>query len=64
MTVKEKIHNAICCQRLSLKNEGERQWYTYKIRITKLFWSRNLYDGYQIEVYNKITSMHLETIYC
>lgn len=64
MSVKEKILNAIYCQKLSLANEGERKWYNYKTRVTKLFWGRNLYDGYQIEVYNKITGIHLETIYC
>lgn len=64
MELKHKILNAVTKQKLSLKNEGERFWYSYKIRITILYWSRNLYDGYQIEVYDKKTAIHLETVVC
>lgn len=62
MNIKHQILNAINSNKLSLKNEGERFWYNYKIRITKLFWSTNLYDGYLIEVYDKKSDMHLNTI--
>lgn len=62
MTVTHKILNAINNNRLSLKNEGEKFWYNYKIRITKLIWSRNLHDGYLVEVYDKHSGLHLNTI--
>jgi len=62
MNIKHQILSAINSNKLSLKNEGERFWHNYKIRITKLFWSRNLYDGYLIEVYDKKSDMHLNTI--
>ena len=62
MDIEKKILKAIENNRLSLKNEGERFWHNYKIRISKLFWSRNLYDGYLIEVYDKLSGLHLNTV--
>lgn len=62
MNIKHQIIDAINCNRLSLKNEGEKFWHNYKIRVTKLFWSRNLHDGYLIEVYDKHSGLHLNTI--
>ncbi|MBC6427023.1 MAG: hypothetical protein GDA51_11290 [Ekhidna sp.] len=60
--IKEKIVNAISNKKLNIDQEGERFWYNYKIRITKLYWTRNLFDGYQIEVYDKYSNKHLETL--
>ncbi len=62
MYQRENILKAINNGRLSLKNEGERFWYKYKLRITILHWSRNLFDGYQIEVFDKKTNFHLDTV--
>ena len=56
-----KILEAIQKNRLNIQKLGERNWYNYFIRITELVWSRNLYDGYLIEVYNKQKD-HLATI--
>ena len=65
MSLQNKISNAIAKRKLSLNKEGERYWYKFKLRITCLYWSRNLFDGYQIEVYDKVTGIHLDTvIYC
>lgn len=60
--MKEKIVNAISNKKLNIDKEGEKYWYSYKLRITKLYWVRNLFDGYQIEVYDKYSDRHLETI--
>ncbi len=62
MGLQEKLTKAIDNGKLSLKFEGEKYWFNYKLRITILFWSRNLFDGYQIEVFDKKTDQHLETI--
>lgn len=56
-----KILEAIQNNRLNPSKLGERNWYNYFIRITELVWSKNLYDGYLIEVYSKDEN-HLCTI--
>lgn len=61
--MKEKIINAILNKRLNIAKEGMRYWYSYQLRITKLYWARNLFDGYQIEIYDKYSNKHLETIF-
>ena len=63
MNLKDRIINAITIQKLSLNNEGVKYWYKYKLRITKLFWSRNIFDGYLIEIYDRTGDLHLGTIY-
>ncbi len=62
MYQRKKIIKAIDNRRLSLKNEGEKNWFKYKLRITKLYWSRNLFDGYQIEIFDKRTDFHIDTV--
>jgi hypothetical protein len=61
-SVQTKIEKAIETNKLNLKIIGERKWYSYFIRVTKLVWNRNLYDGYQIDVYNEKYGLHLTTI--
>jgi hypothetical protein len=41
---------------------GTKAWFCYRLDITELVWGRNLMDGYQIEVYDRIRSNHLGTI--
>lgn len=48
-----KILKAIKTNRINPEILGKRSWYNYLLRVTKLIWSRNLYDGYLIEVYSK-----------
>jgi hypothetical protein len=60
--IEEKIKRAIETNKLNLKILGERYWYNYFIRTTELVWSRNLHDGYKIEVYIEKYSEHLATI--
>ena len=57
-----KIRQAINNNRLNLHIIGERKWDKYFIRITKLAWSRNLYDGYLIEVYEEQYGSHLTSV--
>lgn len=57
-----KIHKAIQTKKLNPEILGERKWYNYFIRITELVWSRNLIDGYLIEVYDEKQGNHLATI--
>ncbi len=62
MYSRNKILRAIDSGKLSLKTEGERRWFSYRIRITILYWRRNLFDGYKIEIYDGQTYFHLDTI--
>ena len=58
-----KILNSIETKKLNPEILGERKWYNYFIRITELVWSRNNFDGYQIEVYSDNTKKeYLATI--
>ena len=57
-----KILKAIETNKLNIEILGERNWHNFFLRITELVWSRNLYDGYLIEVYNKRDKNHLCTI--
>lgn len=57
--IENKILKAIEIKRLSLEVLGERKWYNYFIRTTELIWSRNLKDGYLIEVYDEKYGNHL-----
>lgn len=57
-----KVKRATENNKLSFKVLGERNWYGYFIRTTKLIWGRNLYDGYKIEVYEEQYGTHLTTV--
>ncbi|MDR2834972.1 MAG: hypothetical protein LBV69_02045 [Bacteroidales bacterium] len=62
-TIEEKIKRAIQTNKLNPEILGERKWYNYFIRTTELVWTRNLYEGYQIEVYDKqYGGNHLATV--
>lgn len=61
-SIENKILKVINNNKLSLRKEGERDWFKFRIRITFLHWSRNLFDGYKIEVYDKSSLVHLGTI--
>jgi hypothetical protein len=41
---------------------GSKSWFCYRLDITELVWGRNLMDGYQVEVYDRIRGNHLGTI--
>ncbi|MDR3273310.1 MAG: hypothetical protein LBT29_07505 [Flavobacteriaceae bacterium] len=62
MTIEEKIKKAVESNKLNLQKLGERKWYNYFIRVTELVWARNLWDGYEIEVYNEKYGDHLTTV--
>jgi len=60
--IEEKILKAVKTNKLNLEIIGERNWYNYFIRVTQLVWSRNLYDGYLIEVYDEKYGNHLASV--
>lgn len=62
MTIEQKILRAAETNRLNPEVLGERKWYRYFIRTTELVWTRNLRDGYQIEVYSEKYGDHLGTV--
>ena len=62
MNIQQKIDQAITNGSLSVKKEGEKNWYNYKQAITFLYWRRNLHDGYSIEVFDKKSDLHIETV--
>lgn len=51
ISIETKILKAIETNKLNPEILGERKWYNYFIFVTELVWSRNIHDGYQIEVY-------------
>lgn len=57
-----KILRAIETKRLNPEILGERSWYGYYIRTTELVWSRNLRDGYNIDVYDQQYGEYLATV--
>ena len=57
-----KILKAIQTNKLNPQILGERNWYNYFIRITELVWSRNLKEGYLIEVYDEKYGNHLTSL--
>lgn len=52
INIRQKILNSINNNRLKLI-EWKRNWYNYIISIQELVWSRNFYDWYKIDIYNK-----------
>lgn len=62
INIETKIKKAIQNGKLNPEILGERKWYNYFIRVTELVWARNLWDGYQIEVYSGQYKKHLGTV--
>ncbi|WP_300979315.1 hypothetical protein [Flavobacterium sp.] len=62
MDIETKIQKAIINNKLNPSILGERKWYNYFIRVTKLVWVRNFHDGYLIEVYDEKHGNHLVTV--
>lgn len=63
ISLETKILKAIKSNKLNPEILGERNWYNYFIRVTELVWTRNNYDGYQIEIYSDNTkTRHLTTL--
>jgi hypothetical protein len=60
--IESKIRKSIECNKLNPTILGERNWNNYYIRTTKLVWSRNLMDGYLIEVYDEKYGNHLASL--
>lgn len=57
-----KVKRAVETNKLKLEMLGERNWYNYFIRVSKLIWERNNYEGYLVEVYTKKYGDHLASI--
>lgn len=62
ISIENKVKKAILNKKLNVTCLGERNWYSYFVRITELFGDRNNYDGYKVEVYNEKYGDHLATI--
>ena len=62
MDIETKIQKAIINNKLNPSILGERKWYNYFIRVTKLVWVRNINDGYLIDVYDEKHGNHLVTV--
>jgi hypothetical protein len=63
ISIELKIKRAIETNKLNPEILGERNWYNYFIYVIELVWSRNNYDGYQIEVYTDNSKReHLATV--
>ncbi len=62
MDIQEKIKQSVRTNKLNPEILGERKWYNYFIIVTELIWSRNLKDGYQIEVYCEKYGKHITTV--
>lgn len=60
--IEEKIVKAIKTKKFNPEILGERKWYNYFIKTTQLIWSRNLIDGYLVEVYEEKYGLHLCSI--
>lgn len=60
--LKLKIKRAIETNKLNLEALGEINWYNYFIRVSKLIWGRNNYEGYLVEIYTKKYGDHLASI--
>ncbi|PJJ09807.1 hypothetical protein CLU83_3182 [Flavobacterium sp. 1] len=52
MNIETKILKALETNKLNPQKLGERKWYNYFISVNKLVWARNLWDGYEIQVYS------------
>jgi hypothetical protein len=50
--IQEKILNAINKGSLN-PVDGKRKWYSYILSIQNLFWERNNFDGFIVDVYDK-----------
>ena len=63
ISVENKILKALKTNKLNPEILGERNWYNYFIRVTELVWTRNNYEGYQIDIYtDNSKTEHLITV--
>ena len=61
MNIQDKIKIAIENKQLKLVS-GKRKWRNYYISIVELVWARNLWDGYEINIYTEEYGRHLGTV--
>tara|TARA_R110002096_G_scaffold405303_1_gene603362 strand:- start:85 stop:327 length:243 start_codon:yes stop_codon:yes gene_type:complete len=58
--IESKILRALQTNKLNPNILGERNWYKYFIAVDELVWSRNLWNGYNINIYtDRYKSEHL-----
>ena len=58
--IESKILKALQTNKLNPNILGERNWYNYFIAVDELVWSRNLWNGYNINIYtDSYKSEHL-----
>ncbi len=51
MNIQAKIRRAIDMGNLNPEILGRRRWHHYIIESRELVWARNLWDGYDVHVY-------------
>ena len=51
MQIKQKVFNSLNNWRLK-PIEWNKKWYNYNLSIQKLVWARNLFDWYNIDIYD------------
>ncbi|MBU8901499.1 MAG: hypothetical protein KOO69_02040 [Victivallales bacterium] len=61
MNIEDKIRVAIGNKQLKLVAD-RRKWRKYYISIVELVWARNLWDGYEINIYTEEYGRHLGTV--
>ena len=61
-TIENRIRRAVETNKLSLNKLGKRNWYEYFINVTELVWTRNLHEGYLIDVYDEEYGQHLAKV--
>jgi hypothetical protein len=63
ISLENKVLKALKTNKLNPEILGERNWYNYFIRVTELVWTRNNYEGYQIDIYtDNSKTEHLITV--
>ena len=62
-TLEEKLRGAVENDRFNYeKYFNGCKWYNYYLEVIELVWARNLYDGYEINVYDsEVNSEHYGT---
>lgn len=61
MDLQKYIERAVDKNQLKLEG-GERYWRKYFIHIVELVWARNLWNGYEIHVYDGKDKRHLGSV--